>query len=64
MSTPSLLPRRLFKVEITTNSPQLKFRKLWPPADPTELEKVHMVPPQIELKTTRRHAFLLPHGHE
>lgn len=28
-----------FKVEITTNSPQLKFRKLWPPADPTELEK-------------------------
>lgn len=28
------------KVEITTNSPQLKFRKLWPPADPTELEKV------------------------
>lgn len=28
------------QVEITTNSPQLKFRKLWPPADPTELEKV------------------------
>ncbi|CAM9325405.1 unnamed protein product, partial [Ectocarpus sp. 12 AP-2014] len=27
------------KVEITTNSPQLKFRKLWPPADPNELEK-------------------------
>lgn len=42
------------KVVITTNVKELKFRKLWPPASASELEKVRMGTQTLTMWSTRR----------